>query len=504
MGLDIGTTGCKASVFDQNGNTLSCAYREYDVIRTNPGQAELNAEEVWDKIVQVASESAAMASVPIRALSAASMGEAMVPVDRRGRILGPSVLGTDSRGTRYLEKLTGGISPGEIYRITGQPSGGGYSLPNLCRIREEEPELYRKTFRFLPWADFVTFKLTGEMRINESLASRMLFFDRMSRRWSDQIAGTAGFDLEKFPAPIPSGVLVGKVLPSMRRALGLAPDVQVVSGAHDQCAAVLGAGVTLPGTAMLGLGTYACMVLVHEAGKEDSPFSRLRLNLEPHAIPGQEVSFLYHGSCGALLKWLRTEFFRDIRGRNPYPRIMTLLKNTGNTPVVVPYFAESGPLDFASGGNGLIAGLSLSHTRADILRGTLEGIIFYFKEALDALGENGYPVRRLHLSGGGAESAEWRQMITDILEIPTVKPEIRECGTLGAAILAGIGSKELSSFKEAVRQMVRLEDALFPGKTNRALYAVNFQRYQEWKKTGETAKHILPTGKKSDFFQTKP
>lgn len=483
MGIDIGTTGCKAAVFESSGMILGSAYREYDVIRSLPGQAELDSDEVWDKVCQVISACAAQ-SDEIEALSVTSMGEALVPIDRQGHICGNSVLATDSRGLKYLNQLTALIPAEEIYPITGQPVGLGYSLPSLCRIKHEEPELYRQTFKFLPWADFVTYMLTGEMQANYSLASRTLLFDLRECRWAQRVAETAGFDLEKLPLVLPSGRALGRISAAMSQRLGLPMTVTVVSGSHDQCAATLGAGVSEAGTAMLGLGTYACMVMVHSQPEEGAPFTRLGLNIEPHAIPMQYVSFIYHGSGGALLKWLRNEMFRDLHGKDVYARMdAELILAKERSVTVLPYFAETGPLDYATGGHGLIGGLSLSHSRADILQGAMEGIIFYFKDALDQLKNGGSPIRKLHVSGGGAESAAWCQMIADILDIPVVKPQVRECGALGAAIIAGVGTGRYRSFEEAIAQLVKIENVYQPDAERQNTYAEAFKRYSGLKST---------------------
>ncbi len=478
LGIDIGTTGCKAAVFDSAGTVIASDYCEYDIIRGLPGQAELDSGDVWNKICRViASCSKQSGADRIEALSAASMGEAMVPVDSQGRICGNSLLGTDTRGTKYLDRLTALIPADEIYRITGQPAGTGYALPDLCRIKAEEQELYQRTFKFLPWADFVTFMLTGKMTANYSLACRTMLFDRKRGCWSQKIADAAEFNLEKLPDLRPSGQAQGHISAKMSMELGLPPDVQVVTGTHDQCAAALGAGVSRAGTAMLGLGTYACMVMVHDQPDTNSPFVRLGVNIESHAIPEQYVSFIYHGSGGALVKWLRDEMFRDLQGGNAYPRIFAELSQSKNTPVVLPYFAETGPLDYAAGGHGAICGLSLSHSRADILNAALQGIIFYFKDALDRLRTAGSPVRSVHISGGGAESEAWRQMTADILDIPVIKPQVKECGALGAAIVAGVGTGRYKSFDEAITSLVKIENEFQPQHEHKKQYAAAFEHY---------------------------
>lgn len=478
LGIDIGTTGCKAAVFDADGATLALAYREYDIIRDRPGQAELDSREVWDKIVQVISECAGKVK-PIAALSVASMGEALVPIGRDGRICGNSVLGTDTRGNPYLDRFVAAAGTETIRRITGQPPSGGYSLPNLCRIKAKEPERYRETWKFLPWADFVTFMLTGEIQANYSLAARTLLFDRETRDWSAPLFAAAGLDAGKLPPPVPSGRVSGRISSNMVRKLGLSPETVVVSGTHDQCAAAVGAGVCEPGSAMLGLGTYACMVLVHDRPDAGSPFVRLGLNLEPHAVPGQWVSFLYHGSGGALLKWLRREMFRDLPDDRVYERMEAELRLARHPAAVLPYFAETGPLDCAPGGEGVIGDLSFAHTRADILRSAMAGVIFYFRGAVEQLKREGVPIQRLHLNGGGAESAAWRQMTADILGIPVVKAPVRECGALGAAIIAGVGGGLLPSCAEAAKRIGKGAELHLPGPPE--LYERDFLCYSDCK-----------------------
>jgi xylulokinase len=483
MGIDIGTTGCKAAVFDSAGAIIVSDYREYDIIRQLPGQAELDSFEVWNKIAQTISSCAKYTGPDkIEAISVASMGEAMVPVDKNGDICGNSALGTDTRGMAYLEQLTTLLPAIEIYRITGQPAGAGYSLPDLCRIKNEEPELYAKTVAFLPWADFVTYKLTGKMTINYSLAGRTLLFDLNHHCWSQEIAAAAKFDLAKLPPLQPSGLSLGRISEKTGKDFGLPPDVQVITGTHDQCAATLGAGVSESATAMLGLGTYACMVMVHGRPESNSPFVRLGVNIENHAIAEQYVSFIYHGSCGSLLKWLRDEMFRDLHGDDIYPQMFAELNLAKTSPALLPLFAETGPLDYAAGGQGAICGLSFSHSRAEILKAALEGSIYYFKDALDRLSSGGSPVRRVHVSGGGAESPIWRQMIADILDIPVIKPQVRECGALGAAIIAGVGAGRYKSFGAAVSSMVKIDSEYRPRPEHQKQYAAAFERYSGLKR----------------------
>lgn len=476
MGIDIGTTTCKAAVFDQTGQTLALAGREYDVIRKEPGQAGLDNLEVWQKIGECILECATL-HPDIAALSTTSMGEAMVPVDRAGKICGNTVLGSDCRGLKYLDQIRQFVSGEEFYRITGQLPGAGYSLPALCRIRHEEPELYRTTAQFYPWADFVNWMLSGVGAANASLAARTLLYDRRQGNWSKEIARAADFDLAKLPPIALPGRDANTIRPEIADRFKLNRGVKIVTGTHDQCAAVLGSGVSQKGAAMLGLGTYACMVLPHRDDDPDSPFAKLKLNLEPHAVNGESVSFVYHGSGGALLKWLRQMLFAD----STYPEMDAQLQNAQTTATVLPYFAETGPLDYAPGGQGVIANLSLASTRGDILKGAMAGIIFYFKDALAELAANGNAVSRLYVTGGGANSAVWRQMIADILQIEVVKSSSKECGALGAAMIAGAGSGIFADLPQAVAAMSQINAVHQPNAAARPDWDAAYREYLKLK-----------------------
>ncbi|UKI31830.1 MAG: hypothetical protein L6W00_29650 [Lentisphaeria bacterium] len=235
-----------------------------------------------------------------------------MPFDAAGRILGDSLTGLDSRGEEFLARLTAAVPATEFYRITGLFPGAEFTLPHLMWLHEEQPELWRKCACFLPWADLVGFQLCGRAVCNRSLAGRTLLYDSAAGEWSESIAAAAGIDPGKLPPPERSGVPLGRVRPALARELNLSPETVVVTGTHDQCAAALGAGAYRENGAMLGLGTFACLVLVHSAPGEDSPYRGLKLNIEEGPEAGRFVSFLYHASGGALIEWMRREFYRDL------------------------------------------------------------------------------------------------------------------------------------------------------------------------------------------------
>lgn len=479
MGIDIGTSCCKASLFGDDGTMIHCARRRYELLRDATGGVALPSEEVWRKICEVIAEAAAAAGKDsIRALCAASMGEAVVPFDAAGRILGDSLTGLDARGDRFLKHLMKQISPEELYHITGLQPASGFTLTNLMWLREMQPELWRKTVCFLPWADLVGFLLCGTAVCNRSLAGRTLLYDLTAGAWSEPIATAAGIDSGKLPPPERSGVPLGRVRPALARELNLSPETVVVAGTHDQCAAALGSGACRENGAMLGLGTFACLVLVHNDPGEGSPFRALKLNIEEGVEAGQFVSFLYHASGGALIQWMRREFYRDLPEEGVFDAMFREIDPVSSgTPCVLPFFAGTGPLDYLEGGQGLFSDLNFSHSRASLLRGALEGITLYFREALELLAKRRRRVEEIRVTGGGSDSELWLQMAADLLEVPVRRSVSPECGTLGCAMLAGVGCGRFADLDEAAEQMVRSGRLFLPDPAQTGRSAALFRRY---------------------------
>lgn len=484
LGIDIGTSCCKASLFGDDGTMIHCARRRYELLRDATGGVALPSEEVWRKIREVIAEAASKVagSDPVEALCAASMGEAVVPFDAAGRILGDSLTGLDARGDRFLKHLMKQISPEELYHITGLQPASGFTLTNLMWLREMQPELWRKTVCFLPWADLVGFLLCGTAVCNRSLAGRTLLYDLTAGAWSEPIATAAGIDSGKLPPPERSGVPLGRVRPALARELNLSPETVVVTGTHDQCAAALGAGAYRENGAMLGLGTFACLVLVHSAPGEDSPYRGLKLNIEEGPEAGRFVSFLYHASGGALIEWMRREFYRDLPEEGVFDAMFREINpESSATPCVLPFFAGTGPLDHLDGGHGLFSDLDFSHSRASLLRGALEGITLYFREALEVLAKQNRKVTELCVTGGGGESELWLQMTADLLEVP-VRKRAPECGTLGCAMLAGVGCGLFADLNEAAKRMVCPGRLYLPDPATAVRSAALFRRYCDRKR----------------------
>jgi xylulokinase len=485
LGIDVGTSGCKAAVFTEDGNLVASAYEEYDTQRPGPGWAELDTNQIWQQIKQTIRKAAAgSARDPIRALCVSSLGEAVVPVTADRNILGPSLLNFDSRGSEYLAILRNAIPEEKAYQINGNPLGSQYSFTKLMWIKQNQPELYHQTSYFLHWSGFVSFMLGAEARVDYSLANRTLLFDIEQCEWSKELLEKTQLDQEKLPDPVPSGSVIGTVGRTIASELGLPAGIPIISGGHDQCCNGIGCGVITPGQAMYGMGTYLCMMPVFAQRPQTKAMMKHGLNTEHHVVPGQYVSFIYNQG-GVLVKWYRDTFAHLERekaisnNQDIYSLLFEEMPESPSRVMVLPHFTTTGPPQFINDSCGVMAGLKLETSRAEILKGILEGTTYYLRESFEALPETGIEVTDFRAVGGGSKSDAWVQICADILGRPFVRPKINEAGVLGAAILAGTGSGTFPSMEEGVGAMVQLGQTFHPDMANQLRYNERFTRFKE-------------------------
>jgi xylulokinase len=484
LGIDVGTTGCKAAVFSREGEQLASAYAEYNNLRPQPGWAELDAADVWGKVKdtvrQVASEAA---SDPIQALAVSSLGEAMVPVTADRQVLGPSILNFDVRGEEYLGGLAQALANDRLYRINGNTLGNHYGLTKLLWIKKHQPDLYERADKFLLWGSFVPFMFGAEPVVDYSLANRTLLFDLERQAWSEELLGLSGLDLAKLPDTAVSGTAIGTVSEGIARELGLPANVSIITGAHDQCANAVGCGVIEEGQAVYGMGTFMCITPVFGSQREPAVMIERGVNTEHHAVPDRFVSFIYNQG-GSLVKWFRDTFAAEEHrqaeraGRDLYGDLFAEIPEGVSSTVVLPHFATTGPPEFISDSCGVIAGLRIETSRGDILKGIIEGVTYYLLECVESLPPTGIDITDYRAAGGGSKSDAWLQMTADIFQRPLVRPRVTEAGALGAAIIAGVGCGAFPSYEAGVEAMVRLERTFEPDPQKGKVYARRFAKYK--------------------------
>ena len=483
LGIDVGTSGCKAARFSEDGRMLELAYEEYDYQSPQPGWAELDSRKTWELVKRTIGRAAAGAGTdPVRAVCVSSLGESVVPVTSDHTILGPALLNFDVRGEEYLDELHRRIPAEQLYRINGNSLGNQFTLTKLKWLKQHQPDLYWQTQIFLPWSGFVAFMLGAQARADYSLANRTLLFDMESKDWSEELLELAGLEREKLPGTVPAGTVIGTLAGGIAAEVGLPAGIPIVSGGHDQVCNGVGCGVLAPGQAMYGMGTYLCMMPVFDRRPEPALMMERGLSTEQHAS-GQYVSFLYNQG-GALVKWFRNTFAAAERppaqasGQDLYAVLLAEMPEELSRVMALPHFTATGPPDFITDSSGVLAGLKLETRRGEILKGLIEAMTFYIRASFESLAGAGITVKDFRAVGGGSKSDAWIQISADILGRPFVRPRINEAGVLGAAILAGVGCGVFPSLEAGVQIMVQLERTFEPDAHKQALYTERFVQYQ--------------------------
>jgi xylulokinase len=474
LGIDVGTTACKVVAFSAQGELIASASDEYDILRRQPGWAELDVPVVWGKVKRaICAVTAKCTADPVQALAVSSLGEAVVPVTDDREILDVSILNFDARGEEYLPRLREVWDDPRLYQINGNTLGNSYTLSKLMWLREHQPDLYAHADKFLLWGSFVGFMLGADPAVDYSLANRTLMFDLERRTWSHEILELGEIAEAKLAAPVPAGIVIGRVSYGAASELGLRPGTLIVAGAHDQCANAVGAGVMEARRAAYGMGTFICITTVFRERRAPEVMIPRGLSTEHHAAPDRYACFIYNRG-GACVKWFRDTFAAVEREQvaDVYARLFAEMPPGPSHVLVLTDFAAS----------GAIGGLNFETTRGDILKAIVEGTTFDLREKVEALPPTDITIDDFCAVGGGSKSDAWVQTCADILGRPFLRPTITEAGALGAAIIAGVGAGIFPSFQAGVQAMVRPDRTFEPDARRQKLYQERFAEYKELKR----------------------
>ena len=255
-GLDVGTTGCKLTVYDDNGNFIYNSYKEYEVSRQS-GEHEIDAAVIFDAVCDVIKDTSQ--NYELSAIGVTTFGETFTALDENDNVLLPSMLYTDPRGEEERKMLCEALGEEKLTYISGVKPHQMYSLPKIMWIKNNRPEVYAKIKRIMLMEDYIVYKLTGNAYIDYSLAARTMAFDIRNKCWSDEIFDAAGIDKNLLSTPVPAFNIAGEIKAEISEKLGIKNCVKIVNGAHDQVAAAVGSGVFEVGQAVDGTGTVECV-----------------------------------------------------------------------------------------------------------------------------------------------------------------------------------------------------------------------------------------------------
>jgi len=451
LALDLGTGGCKASLWSAEGRSVAETVVSYPTRHPGPGRAEQRPEEWWDAVVSatrevVARTPGAREAVVGIALSGQSLG--VVQVDGAGELVARDTpIWSDTRGR--TGDILGRIDEDEWYLRTGNGFGAQlYPIFKAQTLRAEDPEGWARTRALLGSKDWITLRLTGEIATDHSMASGTGAYDLARGVYDDTILDAAELDRSLLPTPRESADIVGTLRPAAAEELGLPEGIAVHAGAVDNAAMALGSRGTTDGRLYAALGSSSWMTVTSSAPVLDVA---TRPYVFRHAVPGLFISALSTFSSGTSITWLR-----DVL--RPGSDIGAFIDSAAASPrgahgaVFVPTLAGGTPLEGGSDVRGLLAGIDLGTAAEDLVRACLEGIAFALDRSLRQIRSlAALPADTdLLVSGGGSRSAVWNRIYADVLDTALVRTTVdQQAATLGAAALVFAGSGVWSSLAAA-------------------------------------------------------
>ncbi|MCU0914393.1 MAG: FGGY family carbohydrate kinase [Planctomycetes bacterium] len=524
IGLDIGTTGCKAIVFGRAWQVLGKASREYPVLTPRPDWAEQDAELVWRLALETLAEAVASGKAdPPCAMALSVQGEAVIPVDQSGRPLRHAILGMDNRSTAENAWLAQMFDPQTLFQRTGMPIHTVNTLPKLLWLQRNEPEVWTSAAQFLLYEDYFLRRLTGNAVISHCLASRTQMYDLQTGDWATDILERCAIDPSRL-APLAetqkrghstfSAGAVGSPAnekvecplfldKAVARQIGVSGEVLLVSGGHDQACAALGSGVIRPGLAMVSTGTAEVVEVAMAAPVLDERLRQGSISIYRHVVPGLYVAMTLNHSGGLALRWFRDTLCRDkcfasspftvlssqsaaahgqlpaVNSRDAYDLILADAPAAPTGLLVLPHFSGGGTPQVDPHSRAAILGMTFATTQGEIAKAILEGLTYELRTNLELLRETGIRLDELHAVGGGARSNLWLQMKADICRTRLRIPQMTEAACLGAAILASVGAGQSPDIASCVADAVRLDRAVEPGQEQADQYDRRYQVYRK-------------------------
>lgn len=474
---DLGTSGNKATVFTTDGELVTSITVPYDTHYFNTNWAEQNPEEWW-RAVRDSTRALAtrIDATEIAAISFSGQMMGCVCVDREGRPLRPAILYSDQRAVAQCDAIVEKIDTFDFYRITGHRPSASYSVEKLMWVRDNEPEIYRRTYKMLHAKDYLNFLLTGNLTSEYSDGSGTNVMDLTARCWSERLIDVTGIDGDKLPDLKASTDIVGDLTPEAARELHLVPGIPIVAGGGDGVCAGVGVGSVRPGMTYNYLGSSSWIATTTERPIFDPG---MRTFVWAHAVPGYVHPCGTMQTAGSSVAWARHEIGLAVEkpametGGDIYDQINDLIDTSppgANGLLFLPYLLGERAPRWNPDAKGAFIGLTLGHTRADIFRAVFEGVTLNLRIILDIF-RSAMRIDEITVIGGGAKGSAWRRMMADIFQAVVVRPNyLEEATSMGAAIIGGVGCGAFPNFDVADR-FLSIVDRTTPDMNSAERYA---------------------------------
>lgn len=485
IGIDIGTSGTKSLLIDAEGNILAEASASYDVLSPKPLWTEQNPEDWWTatvKTVRAVVKQAKIKADSVKAIGLSGQMHGSVFLDKKDKVIRPALLWNDQRTAAECEEITrraGGRD--ELIRMVANPALTGFTAPKILWLRNHEPKNFARLHKVLLPKDEIRRRLTGEYATDASDASGMLLLNVVERQWSTELLRKLELDRELFAQVYESEQVTGSLLPEVATQLGLSAECQVVAGAGDCAAGAVGNGIVRKGLLTASLGTSGVMFVHSDEPQYDAAG---RLHTFCHAVHGKWHMMGVTLSAAGSLQWFMENVCKELstrRGGDPY---QTLTAEAEKIPAgseglfFLPYLAGERTPHADPNARGAFVGLTTTHERGHMARAIMEGVAMSLRESLEIIKQLDVPVREMRVSGGGAKSSLWKQIIADVMNQAACTMNAEQGPAFGVALLAAVGCGEFKNIEEACRATIEVTAKTAPQRTAAKTYDRSFEVYR--------------------------
>lgn len=478
LGIDLGTSSLKSLLIDYTGTVIAIESKDYQFDSPHPGYAEQDPEVWWKACVETVRIVLHKSGIPASEISGVSFSGQMhglVALDKDYQIVRPAILHADARSSNEVNQLKTLFDHQDIERLMMNPIYTGFLLVSLLWVRNNEPDIYEKIRHVCLPKDYIRFRMSGVFSSEFADASATLAFDVRNRIWSDEILNRVGVPADWFPKCYETIQPVGKVSHAASEETGLSTDTIVVSGGGDQVMQSIGNGMIADGDATVNIGSSGQVSF--QVGK---PILNRALNTNMFCAYDFDRWILFGAtmSAGLSLKW-----WNQIIGKKPYEQlnqeIATVKPGSGGV-IFLPYLNGERTPHLNPNISSMFIGVNSNTTTASMTRAVMEGVAFSLKQCLDICTELGFKPKVLVASGGGAKSRQWLQIQSDIYGLPLKVSETEEQASLGAAIVAGVGSNVYSNLASGCSAVIRYKDEIVtPTQANSCVYEEYYGLYKE-------------------------
>ncbi len=477
MGLDISTTGAKALVINETGAVIAVANTPQPISQPQPLWSEQNPSDWWDGIsasIRQALADSGLRGDDISAIGLTGQMHGLVLLDSEGEVLRPSILWNDQRTQAQCDFMTARIGAERLIELTGNPAVTGFTAPKILWVRDNEPEVYARAKQVLLPKDYIRYKLTDTYATDMAGAAGTSLMNVAERAWSAEVLDALAIPAEWMP-PVHEGTQVaGTISAAGAAATGLKAGTPVVGGGGDQAAGAVGMGCVTPDKIGVTVGT---------SGVVFAPLSSYayehegRLHAFCHAVPGAWHFMGVMLSAAGSLQWYKDTFA-------PTTDFDSLLAEAAQVAAgceglfFLPYLSGERTPHPDPLARGAFIGMTTRHSRGHMTRAVLEGVAFGLKDSFTLIDQAGLPAQfEVRISGGGAKSPVWQQIIADVLAAPLVNINTTEGGAFGAAILASVAAGAYSDVASACDVMIQTGDEVAVG-ADAERYAERYEVYR--------------------------